>query len=130
LAFRSSSESSSGAAAQGRSPERLPPLRFLSPSASSQRRTATCSQGYHPPGYGAFSAFLTPSRPSSVRRLPALFHAGPAHGVLPLEDLRRWQSRWLSRASLPSCGRLARRLCLSSSTPGSPRSNEPFRRVT
>lgn len=129
MAFRSSPESSSGAVAQGRNPEQLPPLRFLSPSASSRRRTATCSQGYHPLRYGAFSAFLTPSRPSSVRRLPALFHAGPAHGVLAPKDLPREQSRELSRAPLPSCGWLARRLCLDFRTSGSPRSMEPFRPV-
>jgi hypothetical protein len=40
-------------------------------------------EGYQPSGYVAFSAFLTLSRLSSARRLPALFHAGPALGVLP-----------------------------------------------
>jgi hypothetical protein len=35
------------------------------------------------PGSGAFPAFHTLTRPSSAHCLPALFHAGPAHGVHP-----------------------------------------------
>jgi hypothetical protein len=55
-------------------------------------------------GSVASSAFRTPSRLFSTRYLPALFHAGPAHGVHPYRVLRRPQSDRLSRASLPSCG--------------------------
>jgi hypothetical protein len=81
----------------------LPSLRFLP-----LRRFPSCGQsltsrGYHFPGYVAFSAFLTLSRPFSTHCLPALFHAGPALGVSPSGSLtpRRGQ---LSRAFLPSCG--------------------------
>jgi hypothetical protein len=55
-------------------------------------------------GSVASSAFRTLSRPFSTRYLPALFRAGPAHGVSPFRVLRRPQSGWLFRASLPSCG--------------------------
>jgi hypothetical protein len=60
---------------------RLPPLRFLP-----LRRLDDDGQPLIPGltrslGSVTFSAFLTLSRSSSARHLPALFHAGPAHGV-------------------------------------------------
>jgi hypothetical protein len=61
-------------------------------------------EAYHSSGYVASSAFRTLSRLFSARYLPALFHAGPAHGVSPFRVLRRPQSDPLFRASLPSCG--------------------------
>jgi len=42
------------------------------------------SWGYQPQ-VRALAAFLTPSGPFSARYLPALFHAGPARGVLTLQ---------------------------------------------
>jgi hypothetical protein len=59
---------------------------------------------YHSLGSVASSAFRALSRLFSTRYLPALFHAGPAHGVSPFRVLRRPQSSGLFRASLPSCG--------------------------
>jgi hypothetical protein len=64
---------------QGCPRPRLPPLRFLP-----LRRLASVRQllirGFHTP-VRALSAFLTLSGLCSARRLPALFHAGPALGV-------------------------------------------------
>jgi len=57
-------------------------LAVASPATFSRYQAAT-----HPeattPRVRALSAFLTLSGPCSTRYLPALFHAGPARGVLP-----------------------------------------------
>jgi hypothetical protein len=58
-------------------------LAVSSPSTFSRQRAATYLPRLPALGYGAFSAFLTLSRPSSAPCLPALFHAGPALGVFP-----------------------------------------------
>jgi hypothetical protein len=104
LAFRSSPEpwrSAAVALPHFHATRQLPPLRFLSPSAFSRWRPATYPRGYQPPGYAAFSAFRTLPRPSSARHLPALFHAGPAHGVLPFRVSLHSRSDRLFRASCP-----------------------------
>jgi len=80
--------------------QQLPPLRFSSPSASCQQRPATLPEGNQPLGPVAPSAFLTLSRLFSSRCLPALFHAGPAHGVFPSGLIPSVGHR-LSRACCP-----------------------------
>jgi len=105
IAFRSSPESyGPGAAARVLPCGRLPPLRFLPLRRFPVRGQPLSSRGYQPPGSGAFSAFLTLSRPSSAHGLPALFHAGPVLGVLPSRADFHSQSRTFSRRPLPSCG--------------------------
>jgi hypothetical protein len=117
VAFRSSPESyGPGAAAPGYPSRRLPPMRSLPLRRFPVRGQPLTSRGYQPPGYGAFSAFLTLSRLSSAHGLPALFHAGPVLGVLPSRVDFRSRSRVLFRKPLPSCGsflRPRRCFCLS-----------------
>jgi hypothetical protein len=82
---------------------RLPPLRFLP-----LRRFPDPGQLLLPEGTSfrlrALSAFLTLSGPCSARDLPALFHAGPALGVLPFRVDLHSQSRTSFRMPLPSWG--------------------------
>jgi len=104
LAFRSSPEyHHSGAAAPGPLLQfpcrRLPLLRSLPLRRFPDSGQPLTPEGYQPSGYGAFSAFLTLSRPSSARCLPALFHAGPAHGVSPSGPLSPTERAILSDVS-------------------------------
>jgi hypothetical protein len=82
---------------------RLPPLRFLPlrrfPDPGQLLLPEVTSFRLH-----ALSAFLTLSGPCSARDLPALFHAGPALGVLPFRVDLHSQSRTSSRMPLPSWG--------------------------
>lgn len=86
---------------------RLPPMRFVP-----LRRFPGAGQPLVPgkptPGFGASSAFHTLSRLCSARRLPALFHADPARGVLPF----RVDFHLQSRASLSGALALLRFACL------------------
>jgi hypothetical protein len=60
---------------------RLPPVRFFFPFGVLTMMGSHSPQGTRPLGSVPFSAFLTLSRSCSAHHLPALFHAGPAHGV-------------------------------------------------
>jgi hypothetical protein len=74
------------------------------------------------PGPSAFPAFRTLSRPSSARCLPALFHAGPAHGVNPsgpISTRRALQS--FDRPTLLGLAHLASSCSKSPLLPLSPR---------
>jgi hypothetical protein len=78
-------------------------LEVSSPSAFSRLRAAAycgrvcLTQPPAPPG------FLNLLTHSSALGLPALFHAGPAHGVAPFRALLPSGSRTPSPAPMPSC---------------------------
>jgi hypothetical protein len=71
----------SGAAEQGRNLARLPPMRFFPLRRLDDDGQPLIPGFTRPLGSVTFSAFLTLSRSCSAHHLPALFHAGPAHGV-------------------------------------------------
>jgi hypothetical protein len=83
-------------------PGRLPSLRFSAPTASprsqQQHDGRVCLARPLAP-----SGFLDLSAPSSAVSLPALFHAGSAHGVVPFRALLLPCSRTPSPAPFPSC---------------------------
>jgi hypothetical protein len=83
-------------------PNRLPSLRFSAPTASPRPRQQhdglVCLARPL-----ASSGFLNLSTPSSAASLPALFHAGSAHGVVPFRALLLPCSRSPSLAPFPSC---------------------------
>jgi len=103
MAFRSPPEFGRTDAVVGGHPRTTASLAVCSPSTSSRCRAATCP-GATNSQVRALSAFRTLSGLCSARRLPALFHAGPAHGVSPFRDDLHPQSRASSRTPLPSCG--------------------------